>query len=450
MAGFSGIVRITNVNDFIEPSKKCILPAQGAKMDNERAGLVNIRRKGADDGPEKTKKVKVTLSDCLACSGCVTTAETVLMESQTTAEMLDGFKKYKMSFVTVSPQSLCALAVDRGVSASEMARRVSASLKARGATYVMDSNVARVISRKLHYKEFRKQVVEDRQKPMLLTGVCPGFMAYAEKTQRQLLTPFLSRVRSPQAIAGRLVKDYFARKLNVDPKEVFHVCIMPCYDKKLESSRPEFELGEGVREVDCVVTTTELNDIIKDDLADDAINAASTEPNSPRTLLNLFENGILCGDSDSSLSATTSGGYSAYVQHSAVEGLDPSGTDAQPSVERDRKGADMEVTTVRTFPNEALKFATVYGFRNIQNLVRKAKRKDFVAQFVEVMACPSGCGNGGGQIRGSTTEERAATTELIREEYTKIQPYPEHCQSSLDELMTDWAHLNPDFERLFT
>lgn len=220
---------------------------------------MNIRRRGAEDADEKPKKVKVTLSDCLACSGCVTTAETILMESQTTTEMLDGFKKHKVSFVTVSPQSLCALAVDRGVSASDMARQLAAFFKSMGATYVMDSNVARTISRKLHYKEFRDQVLSGKQKPMIVTGVCPGFMAYAEKTQRQLLTPLLSRVRSPQAIAGRLVKDYFARKLKLAPSEVFHACIMPCYDKKLESYRPEFALGEGVREVDCVVTTSKQN-----------------------------------------------------------------------------------------------------------------------------------------------------------------------------------------------
>lgn len=90
-AGFSGIVRISNISDFIEPSQKCILPQiESRKVESTGRNLVGIH-KGKDASMEKTeRKVKVTLNDCLACSGCITTAETMLVESQTVDQMLEG------------------------------------------------------------------------------------------------------------------------------------------------------------------------------------------------------------------------------------------------------------------------------------------------------------------------------------------------------------------------
>jgi len=90
-AGFSGIVRISNISDFIEPSQQCILPQIEARKEEATGkNLVGIHK--SKDAPlgKTEKKVKVTLNDCLACSGCITTAETMLVESQTVDQMLEG------------------------------------------------------------------------------------------------------------------------------------------------------------------------------------------------------------------------------------------------------------------------------------------------------------------------------------------------------------------------
>jgi iron only hydrogenase large subunit-like protein len=105
---------------------------------------------------------------------------------------------------------------------------------------------------------FILKTTEGTQK-MLLTGVCPGFVCYAEKTHGDLLIPLVSRIRSPQAITGHIFKEYFSKKLNTRPEELFVVSVMPCFDKKLEASRKEFatlenQEDEHNREVDCVIT----------------------------------------------------------------------------------------------------------------------------------------------------------------------------------------------------
>lgn len=162
----------------------------------------------------------------------------------------------KFSVVTVSPQSLCSIAVCLNESPFESAKRLSHFFETRGASYIIDSSFGRYISRKLLYEEFCKKYFQKNntdRKP-LLTGICPGFVCYAEKTHGDLLVPLISRVKSPQAISAILIKDFLRRKLKIkNISDIFHVCVMPCYDKKLEASRPNF-ITNKCSDVDLVVT----------------------------------------------------------------------------------------------------------------------------------------------------------------------------------------------------
>lgn len=84
-----------------------------------------------------------------------------------------------------------------------------------------------------------------------------GWVCYAEKTHGNFILPYIATTRSPQQIMGVLVKDYLAKKLNIPSSRIYHVTIMPCYDKKLEASREDFysEVSEA-RDVDCVITSS--------------------------------------------------------------------------------------------------------------------------------------------------------------------------------------------------
>ena len=97
--------------------------------------------------------------------------------------------------------------------------------------------------------------------PLLLGWVC-----YAEKTQGAYILPYISTTKSPQQIMGSLVKSYVARQFlgaDVTPDRVYHVTVMPCFDKKLEASRQDFFSDVySTRDVDCVISTSEVFSIL--------------------------------------------------------------------------------------------------------------------------------------------------------------------------------------------
>ena len=74
----------------------------------------------------------------------------------------------------------------------------------------------------------------------MLSSICPGFVCYVEKTHGELLTPLLSTVKSPQQIFGTLLKQIWSANENIKSEQIFHISLMPCFDKKLEASRKEF------------------------------------------------------------------------------------------------------------------------------------------------------------------------------------------------------------------
>lgn len=261
-SGFSGVVRLSNVSDFIAPNLDCIIPLETRKVESKKEEpQVSIRAKRPKD-PEKQEKkepkssVKISLADCLACNGCITSAETVLVEEQSFGRLWEGVRAAKLSVVTVSPQTISSIAVNLKKNPEDVARLISEFFRSRGVHYVLDSSFARQFAHSLLYEEF---VATPSTSRPLLSSACPGFVCYAEKSHGELLIPKISKIRSPQAIAGALVKSFLAKRQGLTACEVFHAAVMPCFDKKLEASREQFKVdGTEVRETDCVVSTAEL------------------------------------------------------------------------------------------------------------------------------------------------------------------------------------------------
>lgn len=272
-------------------------------------------------------------------------------------------------------------------------------------------------------------------KKPILTSACPGWICYAEKTHPHIL-PHLSRLKSPQALTGTLLKTVISQRLKIRPDKIWHVSIMPCFDKKLEASReeltdiywrsPTLDPTTPVRDVDCVITARELLML--------ADTRGISFPNLPRRPLSTPS---IIPFPDPTITAFlfptnhnrprpraqpppagTSGGYLHHILQSQVA-LHPGST------LHTTRGRNVDVVEYTlTSPAETkdlFKAARYYGFRNIQNLVRKLKpakksripgaRPGMMGKpagggggamdyaYVEVMACPGGCTNGGGQVK---------------------------------------------------
>ncbi|KAJ5190826.1 Iron hydrogenase [Penicillium cinerascens] len=495
----SAILSADDLNDFISPGVACIKPveslSQKSAKDAENPYEVTTEEKVE---PENLPPAQISLTDCLACSGCVTSAEAVLISLQSHTEVLNTLDAHpeiplphehhgrttanpeqtgegRIFVASVSPQVRASLAATYGISEKEAGYMIDQFLcgpqglrgggkHGSGFTWVVDTNVMREAVLVLTADEVSESFGSDPAgnspsgaenalpKRPILSSACPGWICYAEKTHPFVL-PHLSRLKSPQALSGTFLKTVLSKSLGVPASRIWHLALMPCFDKKLEASREEltdaswqqgeFHGGsEPVRDVDCVITTRELLSL-----------AAARGFSLPNIPLQPLPSGYIPpfpeksldsfisfkrSPAQQSLETGTSGGYLHHVLNT-FQARHPG---SQLVTNRGRNADVVEYVLTSPEGQPIMKAARYYGFRNIQNLVRKLKParasrmpgakpvaagrrqpmsrntvsgtsgSDFA--YVEVMACPGGCTNGGGQIRVEDAREAINSSEDVQ------------------------------------
>lgn len=347
----------------------------------------------------------------------------------------------KIYVASVSPQSRASIAATFGVTEREAGYMIEHLLSGpkgiknravyRNAfQWVVDTNIAREACLVLGAEEVMSSMndTEGPKKP-ILTSSCPGWICYAEKTHPHIL-PHLSRMKSPQALMGTLIKTTLSRKLGISPERIWHVAVMPCFDKKLEASREELTDAvwegtgtRGIRDVDSVITSKELlmladsRRIDFSKLPRTPLHPSSRIPFPDQKIDSFLFPFNRRGSGNGSRDAGSSGGNLHYIlQYFASQ---HKGSSVQ--TVKGRNADVVDYTVVADNGEVLFKAARYYGFRNIQNLVRRlkparpsrmpggkpigsARRPNGKATgpdytYVEVMACPGGCTNGGGQIK---------------------------------------------------
>ena len=464
----SAILSADDLNDFISPGVACIKPVETLPLAPAQNGDPSLEHEVILDGTQTraAAPAQISLTDCLACSGCVTSAEAVLVSLQSHSEVLntldagpalrihgpDAAGQYsvegledptcRLFVASVAPQTRAnlAAAMGPGVTEKQAGRAIEHLLMGEtglpaggkwgnGFTWVVDTNVAREASLVLGVDEVFESASALTEKPAtpILTSSCPGWVCYAEKTHPYVL-PHLSRVKSPQALMGTLLKTSLSRRLGIPPDRIWHLAIMPCFDKKLEASREELtdavwagdgKPGRGVRDVDCVITSKEILMLTESrgiDFFALPLTASPKQPYFPDPQIQkfLFPPQSIAKPSPA---AGTSGGNLHFILRS-VQSRHPN---SKIQTIRGRNADVVEYNVTSSSGDVLFKAARYYGFRNIQNLVRRLKpakpsrmpgAKPFGSArkpagksasleygYVEVMACPGGCTNGGGQLK---------------------------------------------------
>ncbi|KAM6155540.1 cytosolic iron-sulfur assembly component 3 isoform 1-T1 [Rhynchocyon petersi] len=440
---FSGALQLTDLDDFIGPSQDCIKPIKVEKKAGSGVAKIHIEDDGSyvqvsqDGGTRKLERAKISLNDCLACSGCITSAESVLITQQSHEELrkvlrankAGGPSSQKLVVVSVSPQSVASLAARFQLNPTDTARKLTSFFKKLGVHFVFDTafsrNFSLIESQHEFLQRFRSRTNGGQALP-LLTSACPGWICYAEKTHSHVL-PHLSTARSPQQVMGVLVKDFFAQQQHLPPDQLYHVTVMPCYDKKLEASRPDFFNQEfQTRDVDCVITTGEVFKLLEEE--------GVSFPDLELAPLDVLSN---CASTEEPTSheGGGSGGYLEHVFRYAAREL--FGIHVAEVTYKPLRNKDFQEVTLERDGQVLLHFAVAYGFRNIQNLVQKLKRGRCPYHYVEVMACPSGCLNGGGQLRASDAQGRELLHQ-VEQLYTSVRTQlPEEAPGVL-ELYEHW------------
>ncbi|KAH6853884.1 cytosolic Fe-S cluster assembly factor NAR1 [Chaetomium sp. MPI-CAGE-AT-0009] len=474
----SAILSADDLNDFISPGVACIKPIEtlptqpGPEQQQQQPQslefevILDGQQPTAPSGAAGAAPAQISLTDCLACSGCVTSAEAVLVSLQSHNEVLsvldaapglrvvqdsDGKAAVaglenpdaKLFVASVSPQTRASLAAACGGAVTEQqagwmieqllmgpAGLAGGGKHGNGFTWTVDTNTAREACLVLGSDEVLgggSHRGSDKPATPILTSSCPGWVCYAEKTHPYVL-PHLSRVKSPQALMGTLLKTTLSRVLGIAPERIWHLAVMPCFDKKLEASREELTdavwagagtPGRGVRDVDCVITSKEILMLAASRGADffDLVGSAPMQqPAFPDQAIHRF---LFPSQRRKQLrDGGTSGGNLHYILHD----VQSRHAGSQIQMTRGRNADVVEYAVVLSPSGETVfRAARYYGFRNIQNLVRKLKPakasrmpggKPFGSArrpagksagmehaYVEVMACPGGCTNGGGQIK---------------------------------------------------
>ncbi|KAI0489635.1 iron only hydrogenase large subunit domain-containing protein [Xylaria cf. heliscus] len=463
----SAILSADDLNDFISPGVACIKPVETLPALPEQPRESELEHEVVLDGQHPTTTAgapaQISLTDCLACSGCVTSAEAVLVSLQSHNELLnvldqapalqirrdgaDGAFKVeglenpdsKLFVASVSPQTRASLAATagRGITIRDAGRTITQLLAGRDGlrtggkwnnafTWVVDTNAARAACLVLGAEEASGGSKVARP---ILSSSCPGWVCYAEKTHPYVL-PHISKVKSPQALMGTLLKTSLSRTLGISPDRIWHLAVMPCFDKKLEASREELtdsvwngngQPGRGVRDVDCVITSKEILMLTESrgidffSLPKEPIPTSSRVPFPDSTIQKFLFPSHKGGRPD--VAAGTSGGNLHYTLQ-YVASQHPG---SRIETTRGRNVDVAEFSVVSASGETIFRAARYYGFRNIQNLVRKLKparpsrmpgaravgatRKAAGKSaspeydYVEVMACPGGCTNGGGQMK---------------------------------------------------
>lgn len=356
-----------------------------------------------EDGSTRTlQRPKITLSDCLACSGCVTTAESVLVEAQSVAEFVRIMRSEKRPnmkvVVSVAPQILASLAASQNLTMTSVYYRLHTLFTQHfGVDYFFDISHARDIALLESSHEFCEVFEKNAERLPLLASACPGWICYAEKNSSSDVLKHLSTVKSPQQIMGSIVKNKLFP--NVSPADIYHVTLMPCWDKKLEASRQDF-YNEVYRahDVDLVLTTIEVPSLLAEAGISKFDSLEETRVSKP------WFNKIATIDGQDKVVGVSgaSGSFAEFLFKRAAQTLFHEDVGVVELKSTVRAKGVKEVKLMRD-GKAVLHFATAYGFSSIANLVKQVKQGLTKYHYVEVMACPSGCLNGGGQLKPDST-----------------------------------------------
>ncbi len=322
-------------------------------------------------------------TSCVSCGQCIAVCPTgALQEKDSTAEVFAAIADpSKHVIVQTAPAVRAALGEEFGLPiGTGVEGKMAAALRRLGFDRVFDTDFSADLTIMEEAHEFLDRVQNGGVLPMI-TSCSPGWVKYCEHYFPDM-TENLSSCKSPQQMFGAIVKSYYAEKTGIDPKDIVSVSVMPCTAKKFEIGRPD-EDANGVPDVDYSITTRELARMIRKarirflELPDESFD----EPLGIATGA-----GVIFG---------ATGGVMEAALRTAVETLTGEELPA-PDFTEVRGTAGIKEAVYHVAGME-IKVAVASGLGNARELLNKVKAGEANYHFIEIMGCPGGCVNGGGQ-----------------------------------------------------
>ncbi len=371
---------------IIRDNNKCILCRRCVNM------CKNIQTVGAIDAMERGFKTSIGCAfekslgevSCVNCGQCIAVCPVgALREKDATDDVWAALSNPdKHVVVQTAPAVRAALGEEFGMEmGTPVTGRMAAALRRLGFDKVFDTDFAADLTIMEEGTELLHRIQNGGTLPMI-TSCSPGWIKFCEHNFPDMLDN-LSSCKSPHEMYGAVIKSYYAEKMGIDPKSIFVVSVMPCTAKKYEAAREELSVN-GMQDVDSVITTRELAKMIKqsgirftqlpDEKFDDPFGEEATGA------------GVIFG---------ATGGVMEAAIRTVADILDnTSHTEIEYEAVRGLDG--IKIASVQA-GGKTIRAAVAHGLGNARELINKVKNGEVEVDFIEIMACPGGCVNGGGQ-----------------------------------------------------
>ena len=322
-------------------------------------------------------------SPCIMCGQCINVCPTgALMEASEIDRVDAAMAAGKYVIVQTAPAVRAALGEEFGMKiGTPVTGKMVAALRRLGFQKVFDTNFAADLTIMEEATELLHRVKTGGVLPMI-TSCSPGWINFAEYFYPDQLS-HLSTCKSPHEMFGAILKSFYAEKIGVDPKDMFVVSIMPCSCKKYEKGRPEMECN-GLRDVDAVLTTRELGRMIKragirfDRLPDED-----------------YDNDIVHDYTGAGVIFGVTGGVMEAALRTAYYVL--TGKEREGIIFKEVRGFEQIREAEFDLAGVKVKVAVTSGMKGAKILLDQIREGKSPYTFIEVMGCPGGCINGGGQ-----------------------------------------------------
>ncbi len=339
----------------------------------------------------------INISSCVFCGQCIRVCPTGALREQSSIKPVMEALADPDKFVVVqhAPSISITLGEEFGVPpGKDIAGSLVAALRRFNFDRVFDTAFSADLTIMEESAELVDRIRNGGVLPMM-TSCSPGWVKFVEEFYPEFI-PNLSTCKSPQQMMGAVIKSYFAEREGIDPAKIFSVAVMPCTAKKFEAGRPEMGRG-GLPDIDAVLTTRELARMIR-------MRGIDLNRIEPETADTPFGERTTAGK----LFAASGGVMEAAVRnaHYLLTGRDM----ADPRINALRGMEGIKEATVAIGDLE-LRVAAANGVGYARKLIDEIKAGLRKPHFIEVMTCPGGCLNGGGQPVGI---DQAALVERMK------------------------------------
>ena len=391
---------------MIRDNSKCILCRRCVAVCEkvQGIGVIGANDRGFDTNIGSAFKMGLGETSCVSCGQCIAVCPTgALREKDYIDDVLAAIADPdKHVIVQTAPAVRAGLGEEFGYPiGTNVEGKMAAALRRIGFDKVFDTNFSADLTIMEEAHEFIERVQHGGVLPMI-TSCSPGWIKYCEHYFPDM-TENLSSCKSPQQMFGAIAKSYYAEKQGLKPKDIVSVSIMPCTAKKFEIGRND-QAANGVPDVDYSLTTRELARMIKklgirfNELPDEEFDAP-----------------LGLGTGAAVIFGATGGVMEAALR-TAVETL--TGDELAALDFTDVRG--MEGIKEATYPVAGMdvKVAVASGLGNAKKLLDKVKSGEADYHFIEIMGCPGGCVNGGGQPQQpgpvrNTVDVRALRAQVL-------------------------------------